>query len=158
MLYFPKYAGSLRCIGQALQAKNVEVFEVKSIGNDYLVQYGDPNPPHTGIVELQFSSDSIKILDREGQARRRQTGVNFRFDSVAEILRVVGEHIDEKRAYLRRVTNCCLPNNGDVQVEYETRAGVIQSEILTMSFIRETGVRMYKRRTRLSNPIEMITR
>ena len=75
-----------------------------------------------------------------------------------EILRAVGEYIDNKRGQLRRLNNCCLSDDGDVEVEYETRAGDIQSETLSMSFIREAAVRMYKRRTRLSNPIGMVTR
>jgi hypothetical protein len=158
MLYLPKYAGSLRCIGQALQNQNINVFEIKTDANEFLVQYGDPNPPYTGVLKLQFSLDSIKILDREGQARRRQTKGEFRFDSVPEIVRVVGEYIDDKRAQLRRVNNCCLSNDGDIEVEYETRTGDIRSETLTMNFIREAAVRMYKRRTRLPNPIGMVTR
>lgn len=158
MLYLPKYAGCLRCIGQALQNQNINVFEIKTDANEFLVQYGDPNPPYTGVLKLQFSLDSIKILDREGQARRRQTKVEFRFDSIPEIVRVVGEYIDDKRAQLRRVNNCCLSDDGDIEVEYETRAGDIRSETLTMSFIREAAVRMYKRRTRLPNPISMVTR
>jgi hypothetical protein len=158
MLYSPKYAGALRCIGQALQQQNTEVFELKTDANAFLVQCGDPNPPYTAVIELQFSPDSIEILDREGQARRRQSKSEFRFDRVPEILRAVGEYIDNKRGQLRRVNNCCLSADGDVEIEYETRAGDIRSETLTMSFIREAAVRMYKRRNRISNPVSMLTR
>jgi hypothetical protein len=158
MLYLPNYAGTLRCIGQALQNQNIEVFELKTEANEFRVQCADPNPPYTDLLELHFSLDSIKILDREGQARRRQTKSEFRFDSLPEILRAVGEYIDNKRGHLRRLNNCCLSGEGDVEVEYETRAGDLRSETLEMSFIREIAIDMYKRRTRLSNPISILTR
>ncbi len=43
-----------------------------------LVECGDPNPPYTGVLKLQFSPDSIKIIDRENQTRRRQTKSELR--------------------------------------------------------------------------------
>jgi hypothetical protein len=45
-----------------------------------------------------------------------------------------------------------------IEIEYETRAGDVQVENLTMSLIREASVHMYKRRARVSNPINIITR
>jgi hypothetical protein len=45
MLYFPNYARALRCIGQALQTRNIEVFELKTDANEFRVQCEDPNPP-----------------------------------------------------------------------------------------------------------------
>jgi hypothetical protein len=157
MLYLPNYARALRCIGQVLQTQNIEVFELKTDANGFRVQCEDPNPPYTALIELDFSPDNITILDREGQARRGQTNSESRFNSLPEVLRAVGEYIDSKRAHLRRLTNCCLSDQDAVEIEYETRAGDLRSETLSMSAIRETAVNMYKRRTRLSNPIDMVT-
>lgn len=158
MLYLPNYARALRCIGQALQTQNIEVFELKPDANEFRVQCEDPNPPNTALIELNFSPDNITILDREGQVRRRQTNSEFRFDSLPEVLRAVGEYIDSKRAHLRRLNNCCLSDQDEIEIEYQTRAGDIRAETLSMSAIREIAVGMYKRRTRLSNPIGMVTR
>ena len=87
MLYLPNYDVTLRCIGQALQSQDIQVFELRTDANEFRVQAADPNPPYTGLIELQFSLDSITILEREGQARRRQSKSEFRFDSLPEILR-----------------------------------------------------------------------
>jgi hypothetical protein len=157
MLYLPNYGRALRCIGQALQTRNIEVFELRTDANEFRVQCEDPNPPYTALIELNFSPYNITVLDREGQARRGQTNSEPRFDSLPEVLRAVGEYIDSKRAQLRRLTNCCLSDQDAVEVEYQTRAGDVRSETLSMSAIRETVVNMYKRRTRLSNPIDMVT-
>jgi hypothetical protein len=158
MLYLPNYARALRCIGQALQTQNIEVFELKANANEFRVQCEDPNSPYTALIELNFSPDNITILEREGQGRRRQTNSEFRFDSLPEVLRAVGEYIDRKRAHLRQLNNCCLSDQDEIEIEYQTRAGDIRAETLSMSAIRETAVDMYKRRTRLSNPFGMITR
>jgi hypothetical protein len=157
MLYLPNYARALRCIGQALQTRNIEVFELRTNANEFHVQCEDPNPPYTALIELIFSPDNITVLDREGQARRGQRNPESRFDSLPEVLRAVGEYIDSNRAQLRRLTNCCLSDQDAVEIEYQTRAGDVRSETLSMSAIRETVVNMYKRRTRLSNPIDMVT-
>ena len=159
MLYRPTYASALRCIGQALESHNIDVFElITTQANEFVVECGDPNPPYTGVLKLQYSTDSIKIIDREGQARRRQAKSELRFDSLPEILRATGKYVDSKRAELRRLSNCCPSDTADVELEYQTRAGDVQSETLNMSLIRETAVAMYKRRNRISNPINTITR
>jgi hypothetical protein len=159
MIYLPNYAVALRCIGQALQHHNIEVFELKSDANGYRVDAADPNPPYTGVIKLNFSLDDIKILDREGQARRRQSNSEFRFDSISQKLRAVGKYVDDKRvAQLLRLNNYCLSNQDEIEIEYQTRGGDVLNETLSMSAIREIAVDMYKKRTCLSNPIGMVTR
>ena len=159
MLYLPNYAGTLRCIGQVLHNNEIEAFEIKTHADEFRLIVGDPNPPYTALIELKFSVQDIEILDREGQARRGQLTTettDIRFDSVPEVLRAVGEYIDHKRGYLRRVDNSS--SEAAVEIQYQTRAGDTQTEKLAMSLIRETCVHMYKRRTRLSNPIDILTR
>ena len=159
MLYLPSYAGALRCIGQALQKQNIEVFELRSHVDEFRLQGGDPNPPYAALIELRFSIDGIKLLDREGQARRRQSNADIRFDSLPEILRAVGEYVDNKHGHLRRFNNSSSSNFYDptLEVDYETR-GDVTSENLTMSFVRESAVRMYKKRTRLPDSVNISIR
>ena len=158
MLYLTNYAVVLRCIGQVLQQQNIEIFEIKPDAGEFRVECGDPNPPYTGIVRLNYSADSIKSLDREAQDQRGQSKPELRFDSIPEMLRAIGEYTDNKRADLRRLNSTCFSDQPDFELEYQTRAGDRVSETLTMSFVRETAVQMYKRRTRISNPINILTR
>src|SRR5438093_1887586 len=93
MQYFPNYASTLRCIGQALHEHEIEAFEINTYANEFRLLAGDPNPPYTALIELKFSVQDIEILDREGQACRGQSTTetaNVRFDSVPEVLRAVG--------------------------------------------------------------------
>jgi hypothetical protein len=157
MPYLANYAGALRCIGQALESRNIDIFELIADADKFVVQCGDPNPPYTGILKLHYSVDRVTMLDREGQAKRRQAKSEFRFDSLPEILRAAGKYVDTKRAQLRRLNNCCA-SAGELELEYQTRAGEMQSEILIMGLIREIAVNMYKRRSRIANPVTIITR
>jgi hypothetical protein len=160
MLNFPDYPGALRCVGQALQQRKIEVFELKSYGDGFHLLGGDPNPPHIALLELDFSLRNIEVLHREGQARRGRSPGDVRFDSISETLRVIGKYIGNERRHLRRIDNSCPSISDDpiVEIEYQTRAGDVQTEKLTMSFIREACVQMYRRRTPVSNPINILTR
>ena len=158
MLYVPNYACALRCIGQALQNQHIEICELKAEGNEFRLECGDPNPPYTAIIRLSYSLDRLKILDRDGQARRAPWRSEVRFDSIPERLRAIGHYVDNKRARLRRLNIAGLSDQPDIELDCETRAGEMISETLTMGFVRETAVCMYKRRARVSNPVDMLTR
>jgi hypothetical protein len=158
MHYLPNYAAAFRCIGQELQSQNIEVFELKSHVDEFRLQCGDPNPPYTHLIEMLFSKERIQMIDREGQKRRGQSTGEIRFDSIPEILRTVGEYIDKKGGYLRWINNSGSLSDSALELEYQTRAGQVEMETLTMSFIREACVRMYQRRTGLNDPVNLLTR
>jgi hypothetical protein len=141
------YANALRCIGQELESRDIEVFEVKSYANEFRVQAGDPNYPYTGLINIKLSAEQIEVLERRSQASRGKSNEQMKFDSMPNILRAVGEYID-KHGYLRRVDTSCPPiaDQLAIEVEYETRAGAIRLETLPMSVIREASVSMYKKR------------
>lgn len=158
MFYLPSYAAAFRCIGQELQSQNIEVFELKSHADVFRLQCGDPNPPYTGIKELVFSKETLQMIDREGRRRRGQLTGEIRFDSIAEMLRTVGQYIDTKLGRLLWLNNSGSSPDTAFELEYQTRAGQVQMETLAMSFIRETSVRMYQRRTDLNDPVNLLTR
>ena len=121
MIYRAPYASTLRCLGKALQSHNVDLFElITTDADEFMVECGDPHPPYTGIPKLQFSTDSIKIINRENQARRHHAKSELRFDSLSEILRAAGRYVDSKRVELR-LLNCCPSDAGHVKLEYRTR-------------------------------------
>jgi hypothetical protein len=157
MMHVPIYANALRCIAQALQSDSIDIFQLSAVGEGYVVEYLDPNPPYLNILRLEFSAARIEILDREGRAKRRDSKSDFRFDSLPESLRAVGRYVDSRRVLLRRLRNGSAELD-QVVLEYQTRDGSLQSEILDTRSIREIGIAMYKRRTRIADPITLITR
>ncbi len=134
------------------------MFELKSHANEFRLKCGDPNPPYTGLIEMMFSKEKIQMIDREERGRRGQSTGELRFDSIPEILRTVEEYIDKKGGYLRWINNSVSSSDAVLELEYQTRAGQVEMETLTMSFIREACVRMYQRRTGLNDPVNLVTR
>lgn len=157
MFYLSSYAAAFRCIGQELQRRNIEVFELKSQADVFSLQCGDPDPPYTGLKEIRFSKETIQVIDREGRRRRGQSTGEIRFDSIPEMLRAVGQYIDAKRGHLRRISNSGFPSDAAFELEYQT-GGQLQTETLTASFIREASVRMYQRRTDPNDSVNLFTR
>jgi hypothetical protein len=153
------YAGTLRCIGQALQRQEIVVFELKSYASDFRLQCGDPNPPYTNLIQLSYTVDDIEALDQEGQTRRGRRSSNaVQFDSLPEVLRALGNYVDSKLAYLWRIYNADQSSyDPSIELEYETRARRLQAEKLPLSSILEMSTRMYKRRTKTTNPIDIFT-
>lgn len=158
MLYLPNYAGAFRCIGQELQRQNIEVFELESHAGEFRVQCGDPNPPYTGVIKLLFSKERIEMIDREGRRQRGRSDGEIRFDGIPEVFRAAGEYLDKKGVALQTINNSPASTDAALEIAYQTRAGQIQTEALTMTFIREACVRMYQRRSTLNDPISLLTR
>lgn len=158
MLYVTSFALALRCIGQELQSRNLEIFELGTDAGSFSLDCADPSPPYTGIIRLNYSADRIWVMDREAQSRRGQSRSEvFRFDSISETLRAIGGYMDIKKGYLQRLSSTGFSGE-PLELEYRTRQGEILSESLTMGFIHETAVKMYKRRTQLTHPVTILTR
>lgn len=127
MLYLPNYAAAFRCIGQELQSKNIEVFELKSHADEFRLQCGDPNPPYVRIIDLSFSKENIEIIDREGRKRRGQSTGEIRFDSIPEILRTVGSTSTKRAATCDELPTALLRLrrlwNSNIKPEQEKSSG-----------------------------------
>lgn len=137
------YAQTLRAIGQTLEVLDLEAFELKSDGRDYLVRgetaalllekqdlqesglravwrrllRGQQAKPRS--IELRYTPEDIDRLQREGQTRRRDPHEIPDPYSVSEILRAVGAYLDLKGAHLLEVSR----RNGRVTIQYETAEG-----------------------------------
>jgi hypothetical protein len=141
------YSSALRCVGQALQKRNIEVFDLKCEDETFLLQCGDPSPPYFSLIELRYSLDNLIAIEREARARRRDSLKTVQFEGLPEMLRAVGRYVDRRRARLLRIWNSDTSDSGDaIKVEYRTRDRNLHSEEFSASSIYEHSVRMYKER------------
>ena len=154
MLDFSKHAHVLRCVGQAMQSQRIDVFELQIDSYGIRARCIDPNPPYTDLIELRFSLESIQTHVGGGRSRRVRTSSPLQRDDIPEILRVVGEYIDQKKGRLKRLNLCGLSDREGLEVEYETTAGDVRSETLGLQFIRKAAADMQKRRIQLFSMLE----
>ena len=108
-----RYGEDFRSIGQALEAKHIRAFELKRLGDWYILQ---GVPPENGSLQskthkfkFRFRSGSdtesltlalsqIKNLSRTGKAKRSKPGRMPDFRRLSNILRTVGVYLESKQA------------------------------------------------------------
>jgi len=139
------YSKALRTIGQELEKRGIDLFELSCRHADYTIEYSDPKPPHTRLLEIYLSGEEIRSLDLDAA---RQRGGSFKlvaFDRLPEILRALGRYVETKGGEILRIsTMASTPERDAMRLEYEARDGRIQAEELTTSAIADIAMRMYR--------------
>jgi hypothetical protein len=135
------YGEDFRSIGQALEAKNVSSFELKRLGDWYILQ---GVPPGDGSLrsklhkfKMRFRSGSdpeslilalpeVEELSRKGKARRFRPGRMPDFRKLSNALRTIGLYLESKQAKLielqvRPLTITLSYKDSDGQQQMEDR-------------------------------------
>jgi hypothetical protein len=117
MRHRPPYDQQLRAIGQSLEAKRIQVFELKKNGSSYIVR-GQPEAGLSLIARLRdwrgkqksaamtpmtYSLADIERLERLGRAQRRKGDGLPDFYNVSNTLRTVGYYLNSKGAELLEI-------------------------------------------------------
>jgi hypothetical protein len=165
------YAGLLRPVGQTLDNLRIESFMVISDADGFIVRDKTRNRAQltprektflselsgahsavkakqdalrlaNGIIEWHLTDADIERLEKAGRERRRDGEQTADSHSMSQILRSIGEMVDQKRGRLISVSKV----ENLVTVEYLTSSGRLISENYTMPMIYNFWVRSYKRR------------
>jgi hypothetical protein len=135
------YGEDFRSIGQALEAKNVRSFELKRLGDWYIL---GGVPPADGSLrsklrkfKMRFRSGSdaeslilalaeVEELSRRGKARRFRPGRMPDFSKLSNSLRTIGLYLESKQAKLielqvRALTITLSYKDSDGQQQMEDR-------------------------------------
>ena len=136
------YDQELRVIGQALEAKGIDVFELKSEGDRYIVK-GNTRKVSSLIGKIRdwrerihgeslagsnsYSHLDIERLERAGRSKRRNPDRLPDFYSVSNTLRTVGSYLDAKQGELleiqkRPLSVTLLYQDKDGHPEFEERS------------------------------------
>lgn len=139
------YSKALRTIGQELEKRGIDMFELRCQRADYTIQYSDPKPPHTRLLGIYLSGEEIRSLDIDVA---RQRGASFKlvsFDHLPEILRALGRYVENRDGDILRIsTATATPAQDAFRLEYESRDGRIQAEELATSEMADLAMRMYR--------------
>ena len=165
------YAGLLRPIGQTLDNLRIESFTVVSDDDGFIVRDKTRNRSQitprekaflnelngsfsaskakqsalrlaSGVFEWHLTNADIERLEMAGRERRRDTEQTPDSHSISQILRIVGEMVDQKRGRLISVSKV----ESLITVEFLTTTGRLVSENYTLPMIYNFWVRSYKRR------------
>jgi len=166
------YAMLLRPIGQMLDKLRIDSFEVRPDEDGFVIRDKTRNRAqltpreraflaelqgsHTasmaradalrlaaGVFEWHLTSVDIERFEREGRERRRVGDQTPDSDSVAHVLRVVGNILDQKGGQMASL----LKDEKVVAVEYDLPGGRMAAEEYDVPMLYDFWVRMYMKRT-----------
>ena len=99
-----RYAAVLRCLGQTLEGMTLKAVEVKTHGDDFIVQAWKRGTSMMMDVEKHYSPDDVRKIDAAGRAERRPFAGPPDLLSISQILRLAGNYVDRMRGRLLRVS------------------------------------------------------
>jgi hypothetical protein len=156
------YGEDFRSIGQALEAKNVGSFELKRLGEWYVLQ---GVPAGDGSVrsklhkfKLRFRSGSdaesltlalsdVEELSRKGKAKRLIPGRMPDFRRLSNTLRTIGAYLESKQATFIELKVRPLT----VTLSYKDNDGQQQMEDRTIGSFYRLSLDLYERRDEAKN-------
>src|SRR5262245_24135681 len=164
------YAQSLRVIGESLETQGISKFDLEKHGENYSLEVIASQTAKGGsfltkIVQLLGRADNSArepsdpaavaqsrsytpsdILRLATQQQSRHGGLNAMPDAykLAQVLRVVGDHLDRKEACAFTVS----VSGQSLAVAYETGSGHQIHENFTIENLYDRAVRMYLRRSK----------
>jgi hypothetical protein len=152
------YSHALRAVGQALEARGISIFELKSQLGQYIVS-GKPDKPQSltdalrqlrannwrrGERTITFTAHDISELETQGRARRRVAGQLPDFYNVSNILRTIGAYLDAKNARLVEIQKRPLT----LTLFYQTSGGYPEVEDRTIASFYNTFIELHGKRAR----------
>lgn len=144
-----RLSNSLRVIGQVLQRRGLDLFDLKYSDDEFFLQCGGPSPPYLDLIEFSCSLAEVEKLDAQSRAARGASFKLVNFESLPEVFRAIGRRIDDRDGQLLRVCNSDLPIFPDsITIEYHTRDKRRHVEKFFLASMSEHALRMYKTRAR----------
>jgi hypothetical protein len=139
------YTQSLRAIGESLEAQGIRTFDLEKHGENYMLRVIASQPATGGsffkkiaqllwklTIPLEPSDPAVpsqiyalrrRISRLVTEQQSRMAGqMSCRTYSLAQVLRVLGDHLDRKEAYAFRVS----VSGDSLSVAYETGSGLQQ--------------------------------
>jgi hypothetical protein len=112
------YTQHLRVIGQSLETRRINIFELKTDADRYVVR-GDPEKDPSLRARLRdwterirgqtlgssvsYALSDLELLERQGRAQRNKSNRLPDFYSLSNTLRTVGSYLDQKNAELLEI-------------------------------------------------------
>lgn len=144
-----RYSSILRCIGQSLEGMELKSVDIKSHGDDFLVQGWNRGPSMAMDLEKHYSPDDLRKLDAEGRQKRKPFIEPPDLLSLSQILRLAGNYVDRMRGRLLRVS---WQDQSDkiqsITVQWQAQpSGEAGAE--TLAIVDELCMHIYKQRKKM---------
>jgi hypothetical protein len=143
------YSSILRCVGQSLEGMELKSIDIKSHGDDFIVQGWTRGPSKTMDVEKHYTPEDLRKLDAEGRQKRRPFAEPPDLLSLSQILRLAGNYVDRMRGRLLRVS---WQDQSDkiqsITVQWQTQSPA-EAGAETLAIVEEICMHIYKQRKKM---------
>jgi hypothetical protein len=142
-----KLSKALRVIGQVLQQRSLEFFDLRYSDENFFLQCGGPTPPYLDLVEFSCSREEIERFDAQARRARSASFKVVNFESLPEIFRAIGDRIDGRHGHFLRACNSDPPVSPDsITIEYRTRDRREHVEKILLAAAGKHALDMYRAR------------
>jgi hypothetical protein len=146
------YSIALRCIGQSLEAMELKAVEVKTHGENYIIQAWNKGTSTAMDLERHCSPEDLRKLEIEGKEKRKMPSGAPNLLSLSQVLRLAGNYVDRMRGRLIRVS---WQDQSDkiqsITIQYEPCPVDRREQSETqITVIEEVCVHVYKQRKKIA--------
>lgn len=145
-----RYASILRCIGQSVETMDLKAIEVRTHGDDFIVQAWHRGTSMAMDLEKHYTPDDIRKLEVEGRKRRQPFAGPPNLLSLSQVLRWGGNYVDRMGGRLLRVS---WQDQSDriqsLTVQWEAVQAGKPTESQTAT-VDELCIHIYKRRKKIN--------
>lgn len=146
-----RYSNALRCIGQNLESMELKALEIKTHGEDYVVQLWNKGVSISMDLEQHYTADALKELEIKGREKVRRFPAPPDLLSLSQVLRLAGSYVDRIRGRLIRVS---WQDQSDkiqsVTIQYEPFSGRTEHGDSPVTTIEELCIHVYKQKKRIN--------
>jgi hypothetical protein len=146
-----RYSSLLRCIGQGLDEMSLKAIEVRSHGEEFVLQGWHRGTAMAMDFEKHYSLEDLRALDKEGRKKRRAFASPPDLLSLSEVLRLAGTYVDRSRGRLIRVS---WQDQSDkiqsITVQWEAMHAEREISQSPLAAIEELCIHIYKRRKKIN--------
>lgn len=146
-----RYASILRCVGQSLEESQLKAVEIRTHGDDLLVQAWNRGTSMTMGYEKHYTADDLRCLDAAGRARRRAFAESPDLLSLSQIFRLAGNYVDRLHGRLLRVS---WQDQSDriqsITLQWERVQAAPETSDSAPTTVEELCIHIYKQRKKIN--------
>ena len=147
-----RYSNALRCIGQSLESMELKALEIKTHGEEYVVQLWNKGVSIAMDTEKHYTVEALKELELKGRERVRRFPAPPDLLGLSQVLRLAGSYVDRIHGRLIRVS---WQDQSDkiqsVTIQYEPfNGGRAEHPDSPVRTIEELCIHVYKQKKRIN--------
>ena len=144
-----RYSTILRCVGQSLEGMDLKSVDIKSHGDDFIVQAWNRGASMAMDLEKHYTPEDLRKLDAEGRQKRKPFVEPADLLSLSQILRLAGNYVDRMRGRLLRVS---WQDQSDkiqsITVQWQTQPSG-EAGVEALATVEELCMHIYKQRKKM---------